>query len=114
MVVSPLAKREPLKRELGLERAVPGVRHGQAELIQNVTVRITYDSVANAAYVYLTDSIAPGQVATTQDADIRLDMASINVDFDADGRVLGIEVLGADRILRPETVEAAENITGGG
>ncbi|WP_347194648.1 DUF2283 domain-containing protein [Nocardioides sp.] len=73
---------------------------------------MTYDSEANAAYVYLIDSIAPGQVASTQVADIPLDMASINVDFDADDRVLGIEILGVDRILRAETVDAAQDITG--
>lgn len=74
-------------------------------------MRMTYDSEANAAYMYLTDFIEPGQVAATQVSGIQLDMASINIDFDADGRVLGIEMLGADRILRQETVAAAEDIT---
>lgn len=40
-------------------------------------MRITNDSEANAAYVYVNDSIAPGQVASTRVANIRLDMASI-------------------------------------
>jgi hypothetical protein len=44
---------------------------------------------------------------------ISLDNAALTVDFDADGRrVLGIEVLGASRVLRPETIQAAEDITG--
>lgn len=74
-------------------------------------MRMTIDSEANAAYVSLTDSIEPGQVASTHVARIRLDMASITIDFDADGRVLDIEMMGADRILRQETIAAAEDIT---
>jgi uncharacterized protein YuzE len=74
-------------------------------------VRMTHDADSNAAYIYLVDEIAPGQIANSRVADILLDNAAITVDFDADGRVLGIELLGASRILRAETIRAAENIT---
>ena len=74
-------------------------------------MRSTYDSVANAAYVYLVDSVKPGEVAYSRHANIALDQAAITVDFDTDGRVLGIELLGADRLLRSESIEAAQDIT---
>jgi uncharacterized protein YuzE len=75
------------------------------------SVRVTHDAEADAAYVYLVDEIARGEVADSRVADIPLDRAALTVDFDADGRVLGIEVLGASRVLRPETLQAAEDIT---
>ena len=74
-------------------------------------VRLTHDAVADAAYVYLVDEIDRGEVASPQIAGIPLDRATLIVDFDASGRVLGIEVLGASRVLREETISAAEDIT---
>ena len=76
-------------------------------------VRMTYDSDANAAYIYLVDQINRGEVAYSRVADIAMDGASMTVDFDAEGRVLGIEVLGASRALRDESIRAAEDITRG-
>ncbi|MEQ4209777.1 DUF2283 domain-containing protein [Actinopolymorpha sp. B9G3] len=74
-------------------------------------MRVTYDAEADATYVYLVDEIARGEVANSRVADIPLENAALTVDFDANGRVLGIELLGASRILRPETIQAAEDIT---
>lgn len=74
-------------------------------------VRLTHDAEADAAYVYLVDEINRGEVASSRVADIPMDGAALTVDFDADGRVIGIEVLGASRVLRPETISAAEDIT---
>jgi len=77
-------------------------------------MRITYDGEADAAYVYLVDRIEQGGVARTSVAghgSPALD--SINLDFDADGRLLGIEVLGAGRVLREETLRGAERLDRG-
>ena len=60
---------------------------------------MTYDAAADAAYVYLVDSIAPGGVTQTSFPGIELDAALITVDLDADGKVHGIEFLGASRTL---------------
>jgi uncharacterized protein YuzE len=76
-------------------------------------MRVTFDREADAAYVHLVDKIEPGQVAATRFANIPMDCASINVDFDAEGRVLGIEFLGAGRILRPSTIASSTDITRG-
>lgn len=50
----------------------------------------TYDPQAGATYVYLDDPTSPGGVARTVEVD-----ATVNLDLDADGRVIGIEILGA-------------------
>lgn len=73
-------------------------------------MRLTYDEVADAAYVYLVDVIGAGEVARTAASMLELDRAFIAFDFDADGKVLGIEILGASRVLAPETIRAAEQI----
>jgi uncharacterized protein YuzE len=84
------------------------------ECTESVTmpcVRLTHDSEADAAYIYLVEEIHRGEVARRSFADIAMDNAAITIDFDADGRVLGIEVLGASWALRAETIRAAEDIT---
>lgn len=50
----------------------------------------TYDPQAGATYVYLDGPIPPGGVARTAQVD-----AMVNLDLDADGRVIGIEILAA-------------------
>jgi uncharacterized protein YuzE len=62
-----------------------------------VPLRVTQDEEANAAYIYIVDTIAAGGVART----VTLDYpdAMINLDFDSNGRVLGVEILGADSTL---------------
>ena len=62
-------------------------------------MRVTLDEEADAAYIYLVeDSLKP---VTT----VPVAMESpwmINLDFDADGRMVGIEVLDARRLLPGE------------
>lgn len=62
-------------------------------------MRITYDRDADAAYIYLVDEIVIGGVARTVPVEALAAEAMINLDFDADGRLLGIEVLDASRKL---------------
>lgn len=67
-----------------------------------VQVRVTLDDEANAAYIYLMDGIASGSVARTVPLDHR--GAMINLDFDANGRVVGVEILGAAAALPTELI----------
>ncbi len=71
-------------------------------------MRVTYDADADAAYLYAVESIGFGEVARTVVCDIPLDRAAINLDFDSAGRLLGVEILGASRVLRPESLRSDE------
>lgn len=73
-------------------------------------MRVTYDRSANAAYIYLVPTIANGQIAKTYACDPIEIVGQINLDFDASGQLLGIEVLDADRLLSEELLKEAEII----
>jgi uncharacterized protein YuzE len=60
------------------------------------------------------EEIRYGEVARSRTAHIEMDRVSIQVDVDEGGRFFGIEVLGASRVLRHETITAATDITGTG
>jgi uncharacterized protein YuzE len=64
--------------------------------------RVTYDAQANAAYVYLVDAIRPGEAVRQQV------IGNVILDFDIDGKLLGIEVLDARGVLRETTLAMAE------
>jgi uncharacterized protein YuzE len=76
--------------------------------VGGVSVRFTYDSAADAAYVYFVDAIGPGEVARTVASMLELDRSFIAFDLDIDGKVLGMEILGASRLLTQETLRTAE------
>ena len=62
-------------------------------------MRVTFDEEADAAYIYLIEnSIKPLETVLVDG--ILPEM--INMDFDADGRLVGIEVLNARRVLPGE------------
>jgi uncharacterized protein YuzE len=69
-------------------------------------MRLTYDADADAAYIYLVDEIAFGGVARTVRVDALASEAMINLDFDAEGRLLGVEVMDASKILPTELLRA--------
>lgn len=74
-------------------------------------MRITYDPEANAAFIYLKETIAPGGVARTEICDVETKPeTSIILCFDSEGLVVGIEILGATRILPPETLMRAQRL----
>ncbi len=68
-------------------------------------MRLTYDPDADAAYVYFVDVIAAGAVKRTEVSGIELVGSVIIVDFDAEGKILGIEILGAGRVLARSTLD---------
>lgn len=68
-------------------------------------LRVTYDETANAAYIYLTDPQVRTRSSRMYPCDpVEVD-GVINLDFDEQGRLIGIEVLGA--YLLPEYLLAS-------
>jgi hypothetical protein len=62
---------------------------------------VTVDHASNAAYIYLAGPIPPGGVADTVEG-----APGINLDFDREGRLLGIELLSL-KYLHPNLLQAA-------
>lgn len=62
-------------------------------------MRITYDKSVDAAYIYLMDGIEAGGVAHTYCCDPTEVNGQIHLDFDKRGRLVGIEVLTASKLL---------------
>ncbi|MFE5594575.1 DUF2283 domain-containing protein [Streptomyces sp. NPDC056549] len=73
-------------------------------------VRVTYDKVADAAYVYLTEPHARVQSARMYPCDPVDADAMINLDFDEQGRLIGIEVLDAGSKLPEYLLLSAERL----
>ncbi|MFB7291761.1 DUF2283 domain-containing protein [Actinacidiphila glaucinigra] len=73
-------------------------------------VRVTYDKTANAAYVYFTEPQARVKSAHVYPCDpVDVD-GMINLDFDEQGRVIGIEVLAASSKLPAYLLRSAERL----
>lgn len=70
-------------------------------------IRVTYDHSANAAFIYLA-TIGPGKIARTVEAVPQ----TVLLDFDDEGRLLGIEVLNARRMLPRAFLDRAERLDG--
>ena len=68
-------------------------------------MKFEYDKKADAAYIYLEDSIAEGEAQKT----IELN-DNIIVDFDKNGKLLGIEILSASTVLNQKSLLASQSI----
>lgn len=64
-------------------------------------MKITFDKEADAAYIYFKE-ISEGEVETT----ISLN-DSVNIDLDAEGKTLGIEILNASKNLPQSALKSA-------
>lgn len=67
-------------------------------------MKITFDKDADAVYIYFKE-ISPGEVKNT----ISLN-DSVNIDFDEEGKILGIEILDASKNLSSDTLKSAISI----
>jgi uncharacterized protein YuzE len=70
-------------------------------------MRVTLDRTADAAMIYLVE-IPPGGVAHTYPCDDDEAAAAVNLDFDRQGRLIGIEVIPASKGLPIELLNEAE------
>lgn len=62
-------------------------------------MKLEYDREADAAYVYFVYPIKAGQAKNTVTMN-----ESINLDFDINGKLLGIEILAASKVLSREAL----------
>jgi uncharacterized protein YuzE len=76
-------------------------------------LRVTYDSTASAAYVYVTDPLVRAKSSRMYPCDPAGADGMINVDFDEQGRLIGIEVLAASSKLPEYLLESSERLDAG-
>ncbi|NHA16186.1 DUF2283 domain-containing protein [Thioalkalivibrio sp. XN279] len=72
-----------------------------------MTVQITYDASADAAYILFQANLERGEVVRTEPCDVDIKEGAVILEFDGKGRLAGIEILGASRILPAETLDEA-------
>ena len=68
-------------------------------------MKFKYDKEVDAAYIYLEDSIKDGEADKT----IELN-DNIILDFDKNGKLLGVEILNASKVLNKKSILEAEQI----
>jgi uncharacterized protein YuzE len=73
-------------------------------------MRVTYSERVDAAYIYLVSPEDGVRAAKTVPCDPIETGAEINLDFDAEGRLVGIEVLGASRHLPLAMLDDAQRL----
>lgn len=66
-------------------------------------MKFEYDSEVDAAYIYLVFPIKGGQATSN----IQLN-DNIILDFGKDGKLLGIEILNASKLLKKQVLEEAQ------
>jgi uncharacterized protein YuzE len=62
-------------------------------------VKLTYDPEANAAYILLGAEIAPGSLDHTVELEPLVEGTLLHADIGVDGKLVGFEIIGADRLL---------------
>lgn len=73
-------------------------------------MRLTYDPEADAAYVYVVPDIGDGEVAQSVELNGGALGVLMNADLSEDGKLLGIEIIGASDILPASALATAEII----
>ncbi|KQV14865.1 MULTISPECIES: DUF2283 domain-containing protein [unclassified Kitasatospora] len=76
-------------------------------------LRVTYDKTANAAYVYLTDPQVRNKVSRMYPCDPVAVGGMINLDFDEQERLIGVEVLAASSKLPEYLLDSSERLDAG-
>ena len=72
-------------------------------------MKITYDKQADAAYVMIADRIQDGEAAIQlHSIETPGGKGEVTLDFDRNGKLLGMEILGAAQVLHPEVLARTE------
>lgn len=70
-------------------------------------MRLTYDLESDAAFVYLVDVIPPGSAPRSHMCDVEFDQAAVVMLFSPEDKLVGLEVVGASRVLPREVLDTA-------
>ena len=70
-------------------------------------MRVTYDRSVDAAYILLEGGISFGRAKNSYQCDINKVGGMINLDFDTEGKLIGIEVLSAKHLLPKDLLDQA-------
>lgn len=76
------------------------------------SMRITFDPDADAAYIYIKDELAFGEVKETHLCDVQVQGGAVILGFDKEGRLVGVEILGARQLIPSEVLASAEKPSG--
>ncbi|KAA3613519.1 MAG: DUF2283 domain-containing protein [Planctomycetota bacterium] len=76
-------------------------------------MKSSYDKKVDAAYIQISTEIIFGGVAKTYPCDPIEVCGQINLDFDHEGRLVGIEILDASKKLPPEFFREIDGTTRG-
>ncbi len=68
-------------------------------------MKLEYDAAADAAYIYLANNVATGDVESTYTCDTSQVDGMINLDFNEKGVLIGIEILDATHKLPLEVLQ---------
>jgi uncharacterized protein YuzE len=71
-------------------------------------MRLSYDAEVDVATVYLLDEIGPGGAPNSAICDLEADGGSVILLLSGEGKLVGIEVLGATKLLPPALLGPAE------
>lgn len=74
--------------------------------MKDKTMKIDYDKEADAAYIYLKYPIKAGEAKKQKEIN-----NNVILDFDAKGKLLGVEILNARKILNKRIIDQAAIIT---
>ncbi|MDF2899389.1 MAG: hypothetical protein K0Q46_6175 [Rhodococcus erythropolis] len=77
-------------------------------LDMHLTFAATYDPDADASYIYVASDRANGDAVRQQHVYCDGSDGQIILDYDRDGRLLGIELLGASSLLRASALSTVE------
>ncbi len=72
-------------------------------------MKINYDKQADAAYIIIVDHIQDGEAAIQlHSIETPGGKGEITLDFDRNGKLLGLEILRAEKVLHPEVLARTE------
>lgn len=75
-------------------------------------MKISYDPEVDAVYIQLVDEILPGQASEQIQSIVTPGgKGEVTLDFDANGKMLGVEVLNAKEVLPESVIHSATKIT---